>query len=214
MRNSLEIAQYIEKLLARKGMKPTELAIRVGVNRSTISRYLNGTRKISMDELPKFASALGVTPTELLIKDEEMPMPAATNLQPIKLETVQIPILGTIACGAPMLAAENIEGYMYEFADNLPKGKLYGLIAKGDSMEPTIPNGSHVLIREQNEVEYGEIAAVLVNGDTEATLKRVKRQGDTVFLMPDNPKYEPYIVNESNTAKIVGKAIRVTKDLN
>ncbi|OXS74168.1 hypothetical protein B1B04_10585 [Lysinibacillus sp. KCTC 33748] len=70
-----------------------------------------------------------------------------------------------------------------------------------------IPNGSKVLIREQSEVEYGEIAAVLVNGDTEATLKRVKKQGNTILLMPDNPKHEPYIVDKNNPAKIIGKAI-------
>lgn len=80
-------------------------------------------------------------------------------------------------------------------------------------MEPTIPDGSFVLIREQPEVEYGEIAAVLVNGNEEATLKRIRKQGDTVILMPDNPSHEPFIVTEDNPAKIIGKAIRFTQDL-
>jgi len=101
--------------------------------------------------------------------------------------------LGKIACGDPITADENLTGYRYESPDNLPSGNLFYLQAKGDSMEPTIPNGSYVLIREQPEVENGEIAAVLVNGDTEATLKRVKRQAETVFLMPDNPRHEKHI---------------------
>ena len=80
-------------------------------------------------------------------------------------------------------------------------------------MEPTIPNGSLVLVREQPEVEYGSIAAVLVNGDTEATLKRVKQQGDIIILMPDNPEHEPIVVTPDNPARIIGQAVQVTQML-
>ena len=80
-------------------------------------------------------------------------------------------------------------------------------------MSPTIPDNSFVLIREQPSVEYGEIAAVLVNGDTEATLKRVKKQGDIIMLIADNTDYPPYIITESNPARIIGKAIQVSVDL-
>ena len=61
-------------------------------------------------------------------------------------------------------------------------------------------------------MENGEIAAVLVNGDTEATLKRVKKQGNVVILMPDNPSYEPIIITSNVPARIIGKAIRFTRD--
>ena len=65
-------------------------------------------------------------------------------------------------------------------------------------MEPKIPDGSDVLIRMQDDVEDGEIAAVLVNGDSEATLKRVKKQGDIVMLVAENTNYAPYIITEHN----------------
>lgn len=58
-----------------------------------------------------------------------------------------------------------------------------------------------------------EIAAVLVNGDTEATLKRVKRQGSLVMLMPDNQSYDPYVVTADNPARILGKALKMSADL-
>ena len=70
-------------------------------------------------------------------------------------------------------------------------------------MTPTIPDGALVLIREQPEVESGAIAAVLVNGETEATLKRIKRQGNMMILMPDNPEYEPIVVDKYNPARIL-----------
>lgn len=126
---------------------------------------------------------------------------------------VKIPVLGTITCGDPILAEENFEEYREEISDLLPTGNLFYLRTKGDSMAPTIPNNSYVLIKEQAEVENGEIAAVLVNGDEEATLKRVKKIGDEILLYPDNNKYEPILVNEENPARIVGKAIKFSVDL-
>jgi len=80
-------------------------------------------------------------------------------------------------------------------------------------MEPKIPNGSSVLIKEQPEVENGEIAAVIVNGDNEATLKKVRYIGDTVVLEPLNHEYEPYIITKESTARIIGKAIEVVSAL-
>jgi len=207
--NSLEVANRIEKIAKEKGISGAELARRVDSDRSTINRYFKGTRKISMDEIPKFALALNVDPVELLIGKEYQP----SNIIEYQPEFIKIPIVGTIACGDPITAEQNIEGFMYELEEDIPKGKLFGLIAKGNSMEPTISNGAKVLVREQSDVEHGEIAAVLINCDSEATLKRVKRQGDTVLLMADNPNHEPIIVDKNNPIRIIGKAIRVTKDI-
>ena len=81
---------------------------------------------------------------------------------------------------------------------------------EGASMEPTIHDGSLVTIREQPTVEDGEIAAVLVDGDNEATLKRVKHQGDLIMLMPDNKEYDPIILDKCNPGRIVGKAVHVS----
>lgn len=136
-----------------------------------------------------------------------------TNLNASSSQTVKIPILGVIACSDPILAKENIIGYKNESLDDLPSGIIYYVKVVGNSMEPTIPTGSRVLIREQSEVEYGDIAAVLVNGNTEIDLKKIMKQGDTVLLMPINRSHEPIIVSEENPIKIIGKVIRYTKDL-
>ena len=117
-------------------------------------------------------------------------------------------MLGTISCGLPIISEENIDYYEEELDDLLPSGNIFYLKTKGDSMSPTIPINSLVMIREQPSVENGEIAAVLVNGDTEATLKRVHFSGDTILLQADNPLYPPYIVSEDNPARIIGKVIK------
>ena len=80
-------------------------------------------------------------------------------------------------------------------------------------MSPTIPDGAYVLIREQPDVEDGEIAAVLVNNDTEATLKRVRHQGNMVMLMPDNSAYDPIILSKDYPGRIIGRAMKFVTDL-
>lgn len=172
----------------------------------TVSNWVKGKTYPRPDKIQLMADYFGITRTQLT---EEAP----SNLTPLAPQTVPIPVLGTIACGEPILAEENVTEYIYESPDQLPSGNLFYLKAKGTSMEPTIPDGSYVLVREQPEVENGAIAAVLVNGDTEATLKRIKRQGDMVILMPDNPNYSPFIITRDNPARIIGQAIQFTQKL-
>ncbi|WP_300562794.1 LexA family transcriptional regulator [Companilactobacillus sp.] len=206
MRSNDGIMNILIEARKRKGISINELAALTGVAKSSISRYENRSRQFPLDQTDTFAKALGLDPKEVLGFNDD------SNISLVK-SIIRIPIIGEIACGDPITAQENISGYVEESTENLPSGKLFYLKAKGSSMEPTIPNGSNVLIREQPEVEDCEIAAVLVNGDTEATLKRVKHQGNIIMLIPDNQEYNPYIITADNPAKILGKAIRFTTDL-
>ena len=183
----------------------TKLSDSIDVAYSTVSDWIHGRKMPRSGSLELLAEHYNINISDLTsAKFEMIPSHSASK---------KIPILGEIACGDPITAEENIEGYLYEPIDSLPSGNLFYLHAKGHSMEPTIPDGSNVLIREQPEVEDDEIAAVLVNGDTEATLKRIKHQGDIILLIPDNKSYSPYIITKNNPARILGKAIRYTTDL-
>lgn len=206
MRSNDGIMNILIEARKRKGISINELASLTGVAKSSISRYENRSRQFPLDQIDTFSKALGLDPKEVLGFNDD------SNISLVK-SIIRIPIIGEIACGDPITAQENISGYVEESTENLPSGELFYLKAKGSSMEPTVPNGSNVLIREQPEVEDGEIAAVLVNSDTEATLKRVKHQGNIIILIPDNQEYNPYIITADNPAKILGKAIRFTTDL-
>lgn len=201
----IDLKQRREKL----GLTLEEVGQYVGVGKSTVRKWENGViNNMGRDKIAKYASILRISPLEFLYDI------TPGNLIPVdNKNTVRIPILGTIKCGQPILAEENITGYREELSDRLPSGNLFYLRSQGDSMLPTIPEGSLVLIREQPTVEYGEVAAVLVNGDTEATLKRVKKQGDIVMLIADNPDYPPYIITDDNPARIIGKAVLVSTEL-
>ena len=122
----------------------------------------------------------------------------------------QIPILGKVAAGMPILAVEQAEGYLpYEKAGAY--GERFALEIQGDSMiNARIFDGDIVYIRQQDTVENGEIAAVLI--DNEATLKRVRLFDDHIALEPENPMYKPLVYwhEEMNTVRILGKAVAFT----
>ena len=201
-------SERLVSLMKENGHSYRSLANESGVAYTTIKSMVERDLKnASIDNVIKIAKVLGVT-SDYLSKVEE-----PENVMKITGKFIKIPVIGEIACGDPILAEENIIDYHVEPADLLPAGNLFYLKAKGDSMEPKIPNQSLVLIREQSDVESGEIAAVLVNGDTEATLKRVKKQNGYLILHPDNSNYEPMIVDENNPARIIGKALQITAKL-
>lgn len=190
------------------GRTQHQISDETGIPVSTLSGYFAKRSTPNAGAVQKLADYFGVNKSDIDPRYGTSPQ----NLKPVN-ETIKIPLLGTIACGDPILADENIAGYLSEPTDFLPSGKLFYLRAKGRSMEPTIKDGSLVLIRAQPRVEDGEIAAVLFTDDNEATLKRIKSAGETVVLMPDNREYEPIIASNSNPARILGKAVRVTTNL-
>lgn len=202
------ISSRVNKLMNEKDISQAEISRRTGIPRSTLTGYVKGTSTPNAGNIQKLSDLFGVNKSDIDPRFKELPQ----NLSEVK-EFVKVPILGEIACGDPITADQNVIGYRLEAADSLPVGNVFYLKAKGDSMTPTIPQNSYVMIREQGNVEDGEIAAVLVNGDEEATLKRVKRQGDLVLLIADNPNYDPYIVTKNNPARILGKAIKFSVDL-
>ncbi|WP_303885503.1 XRE family transcriptional regulator [Abiotrophia defectiva] len=195
------VSNNLNELAKRKGVIPADLVRDLGIAEATIRSWFNGTKYPRIQSVQQLADYFGVPRSR--ITEEWVPNKIRSNGR-----VVRVPVLGTIACGSPILSEENVDYYEDELEELLPSGNVFYLKTKGDSMFPTIPDKSLVLIREQPSVENGEIAAVLVNGDTEATLKRVHFSGDTILLQADNPLYPPYIVSEENPARIIGKVIK------
>lgn len=122
------------------------------------------------------------------------------------------PLLGTVRAGLPMYAEENIEGYI---PIRQTDGAVYfWLNIRGDSMNAAgMDDGDQILVREQPEVENGEIAVVLVNGD-EATVKTFRREGELVILTPRslNPAHQPQIYDPRKVpVRVLGKVIECRK---
>lgn len=206
-------ASNLKYLRKKYNLEQQELAEDLGKKSgSTVSDWERGKFVPRIGTLNQLAERFNISVNDLMRTDLTKYAPIAPNMIEIK-EMVKVPVLGKIACGQPIDAIENIAEYRSIPKDFKPKGELFFLEAQGDSMEPRIPNGAYVLCRKQEDVENGEIAAVLLNGDQETTLKKVIKQGNTILLQALNEKYTPYIVDEDNPARIVGKALKVEVEL-
>ncbi|AYC29676.1 LexA family protein [Paenisporosarcina cavernae] len=201
-------ADNLKYLRLRRGMEQIELANLLGrKSSSSVSEWEKGTYTPKSGTISDIAKIFGVTLSDLMEKDLRV------NFKEIKPRLIKIPKVGRIPCGEPIDSEENIEGYRYELAEGLPAGDLFALEAIGDSMMPTISNGSHVIIKKQTTVDDGQVAAVRFRESGEVTLKRVKRQGNIMLLIPDNKDYDTIVVTHDNPADIVGRAVRITLDI-
>ena len=205
-----DMAQKIRELRQAKGLTLEQIADVVGVGKSTVRKWETGMiANMRRDKIASLAKALGVTPGYLMgWEDADIPTPS--NIIPLP-EMRKVPLLGSIACGAPILAEEHIEEYV-DIPRNIQAD--FALTCKGDSMiNARIFDGDIVYIRHQETVENGQIAAVLI--ENEATLKRVRLFEDHISLEPENPQYRPLVLwgDEMNTVQILGKAIAFTSSI-
>ena len=122
-----------------------------------------------------------------------------------------IPIIGKVAAGSPILAQENIEGYvnMGNYFKN--EGKIFALRVQGDSMKDDgILNGDVVIVRFQETATNGDVVVAFLND--EATVKTFYNEGDKIRLQPQNPKYQPIYVDETiESFRIGGRVIGVVR---
>lgn len=185
------------------GLTLEEVGNYVGVGKSTVRKWEHGDiENMKRDKIALLSKILELSPLTFITGEVEYGTP--DNIIPLP-KMKKIPLLGTIACGEPILAAENIEA-LINADENLNAD--FALRCKGDSMiNARIFDGDIVYIREQPDVENGEIAAVLI--DEEATLKRVYKYPSKVVLRPENPLYDDMIYSkeEMNEVRILGKAV-------
>ncbi len=203
------ISVNLNDLLSKKNAKKIEISKETNIPPSTLTGYFNGARIPTPENIGKLANFFHVSKEEIDPRFAALP----ENITPVdQSHLVKIPLIGHIACGEPITADQNVEGYITEyFPDSVDPDSVFALKCEGDSMEPYILDGDIAYIRQQPEVEDGEIAAVLVDGDTKATLKRVKRVGDQVILSPDNPRFSPIVLDADHPGKIIGKMIKMSR---
>ena len=191
------------------GLSQEELAQRMGYrSKSSITKLEKGINDLPQSKVEELAQALETTPAALL--GLGTPCTCPPGFEPLPA-MVQVPLIGSIACGTPITAEQNIECYI-----GVPAAwhADFALTCHGDSMAPTICNGDIVCIRCQPEVEQGEIAAVRVG--EEATLKHFHRQGDAVMLLADNAAVCPpmfYAGEQLSELHIEGKAVGLCRGL-
>ena len=209
----MSMSQRIKERRQYMGYTQEELADKLGLQKSAIAKYENGrVENIKRSVIRNMATILECSPTYLLGFDDSIER-EVSNIFPIELK--KFPLLGEIACGQPIFTNEDRESYILSGTDI---NADFCLKAKGDSMiNARIHDGDVVFIQKQDMVENGDIAAVVVNGDSEATLKRFYyyREKAMLILKPENPSYEDQIYSgeELEQVHVLGKAIAFQSDV-
>lgn len=200
---SLTTGEKIKSLRIKNKLTLEEVAKAVGVGKSTVSKWENGDiANMRKDRIVALCAVLHTTPAYLIgITDDTPP----SNC--FKIERKKLPLIGEIACGEPIFADEHLETFVSS-AENIDAD--FCLRAKGDSMiGARIYDGDIVFIHQQDMVNDGDIAAVLIGND--ATLKRVQynRDSNELLLFAENPMYKTmrFSGEQLDQIRILGKAV-------
>ena len=205
----MSIGSNIKRLRTDAQLSQSELGKIAGVTDKAVSTWEADIKTPRMGAVEKMATYFGVPKSAILDDVYSSPASVPPGFEPLP-EMESVPLVGRIACGQPITAEENVEGYV-----SIPAEwhATFTLMCKGDSMEPTIHDGDLVAIRKDVEVENGEIAAVRI--EDEATLKHVYLHADYIELRPENPAYSSIIrrKEEMNDVTIEGKAVGLCRGL-
>lgn len=192
-------AENLKILREKKQITQQQLADKLKISRSTIGMYENGSREPDFETLELIADFFNINMDRLI-----------GNLNPNMKR--MIPVLGLVRAGIPMDAVEHIIDYEEIGEDMARQGEFFGLQIKGNSMEPRITEGDVVIVRKQPDVESGEIAIVLINGD-EATIKKVQKFNGGINLIPSNPAYDVMTYTNEQIEKlpirVLGKVVEL-----
>lgn len=190
--------EQLKLLRNQKHLSQAQLAKEIGVSSSTIAMWESGEREPKNYETLEIIADFFNVNMELLLTG--------------KIAPTRIPVLGKVVAGIPLDAIEDIIDYEEIPYSMAKSGEFFALQIKGDSMEPRIKEGDVVIVRKQPDVESGEVAIVLVNGD-EATIKKVQKFSGGINLVPSNPAYEVKTYSkddiESLPVSIIGKVVEL-----
>ena len=193
----MEVYRFVTGFLKERGVCPTtqEIGDRLGMAKSTVSKYMNRLAEEGLIE--KYGRYQTVTADSF--------------------SYTKMPIIGSVACGSPILAIEEVEGYLPIDEGVLGPGEYFGLIASGDSMIGAgIDDGDTVYVRRQSTAEDGDVVVAMVEDELTdgwyATLKTFYRdeKNNRYLLHPENPRLDDIVLTEVH---VVGIAVRVLKNL-
>lgn len=179
----------------------------VGVGKSTVRKWETGDiENMKRDKIVKLAKALRVSPSYIMGIDEEQPQ---LETLPVK----KIPVVSKISAGLPIYSEENLIDYIYFATNKLNSDKEeFGLKVSGDSMDKIFQDGDIVVVEKDSVVENGQLGVVMINGYN-ATVKRIRYNGDQIILIPEsnNTNHYPQVYGKDDEVKIIGRVVASQK---
>lgn len=192
-----EILEYIKNEILNRGFPPSVREICEAVNLKSTSSVHSHLETL---EKNGYIRRDPTKPRAIEIVDD--------NFNLVRRETVNVPIIGKVAAGQPLLAVENVEGYFPIPSEYMPNNKTFMLVVQGDSMvNAGIFNGDYVVVEQQPTAENGQKVVALI--DDSATVKTFHKEDGHIRLQPENDSMEPIIVEPDQPFQILGKVIGV-----
>lgn len=193
--------EKLKQLRKSKGLSQEELAKMIPVNQTAISQWERGITTPNPNALKRLCQIFNQTSDYFLEIESTQ-----------KKEGTKIPVFGTVAAGIPINAIEDIIDYE-EIPEDLAKlGEHFGLVIKGDSMEPRMTTGDVVIVRVQSTIETGDVAIIRIENEN-ATCKKIKKTPEGIMLISLNPDYEPMFYSnkeiEQLPVEIIGKVVEL-----
>ena len=193
-----EILEYIKQEILNKGYPPAVREICEAVHLKSTSSVHSHLETL---EKNGYIRRDPTKPRAIEIIDD--------NFNLTRREVVNVPIIGQVAAGQPLLAVENIENYFPIPTEFMPNAETFMLKVKGDSMiNAGIFNGDKILVQKQSDAQNGDIVVALV--DDSATVKTFYKEDGHFRLQPENDTMDPIIVNECS---ILGKVFGIMRFL-
>jgi len=205
------IAKNLKYLRLKHGFSQDYIAEFTGKKSfTTVQKWESGVSDPSIDIASKLANLYGVSLDDLYYLDLEK---EATTPRVKTRKGVRIPVLGNVAAGVPIEAIQEIFDYEEITPELAATGEFFALKIHGASMEPRMVEGDVVIVKKQDDVESGDIAIVLINGN-DATVKRVRKQENGITLIATNVNvYEPHYYSNEEIMKlpikILGKVVEL-----
>ncbi len=200
-------SENLNHYLQKNNMSQSELAKKLSVSDTSVMYWCKGIKTPRMDKVDKMCSIFHINRSDLMNEKND-----SSKSKP-HIKGVRIPVLGYVRAGIPIDAVEEILDYEEIHPDMAASGDYFALKVKGDSMEPRITAGDVVIVREQPDVESGEVAIVLVNGDEGTVKKLMKYENGSIALVAFNPAYQPMVFTpeevENLPVRVIGKVVEL-----
>lgn len=195
----------LKELREAKGLSQQKFANIMNISQGTVGNWESGIREPNFDTMSKIANYFNVT-VDYLLGNSTYPTGRPTG------KGVKIPVLGRVQAGIPVEAIEDIIDYEEITTKMASQGEYFGLVIRGDSMEPKFSDGDVVIVRKQSDAETGDIVIALVNGD-EATIKKIKKIKGGIMLVPLNPAFDTMFYDaediKNKPVTILGKVVEL-----
>lgn len=197
------IARNLKKIAYENKKTQADMSKDLKISKATISSWMNGTRIPRMSKIDLLCNYFNCRRSDIMQE---------RAITPLSTTSIRIPVVGRVAAGIPISAIEEIIDYE-EIPESMSKdGEYFGLLVKGDSMEPKISNGDILIVRKQEDADDGDLVIALINGN-EGCCKRLKKYDNGIALISSNPAYDPMYFSGNEVGQLPVRIIGKVKEL-